>query len=175
VDLGRFRPASRGESRRRLGLDPGGRYLLFPADPGREAKRHDRATEVAAAADAELLAAGGIDPDRMADWINATSAILIPSDREGFGLAALEALACQVPVLSTAVGIAPVVLAGIDGCLVGPYDAERWAARARAHLDADDARVDGRASAERFSAARMASRVRSAWQELLAIPEANST
>src|SRR4051794_13569238 len=33
VDLDRFVPIPRRDARERLGLDPGGRYVLFPADP----------------------------------------------------------------------------------------------------------------------------------------------
>jgi teichuronic acid biosynthesis glycosyltransferase TuaC len=172
VDVGRFRTVPRPEARRRLGLAADARYLFFPADPSRRAKRHDRAAEVAAAAGAELLVARGVDPEAMPDLINAASAVVIPSDREGFGLAALESLSCGVPVLSTPVGIAPVALAGVDGCMAEPYDRDRWAAAARAHLDSDDPRVDGRASAARFSAERMAERVRAAWLDLAAPDQA---
>jgi glycosyltransferase involved in cell wall biosynthesis len=170
VDLDRFRPAPRAEARARLDLDPAGRYLLFPADPSRPAKRHDRAVALATQSGAELLVASRVDPDRMPDWINAAGAVVVPSDQEGFGLAALEALACGVPVLSTPVGIAPAALAGVEGCLVAPYDAGRWTAAARAHLEADDPRVDGRGRAERFSAERMASRVHMAWRDLTELP-----
>ena len=43
ADLERFRPGSRAAARQRLGLAADGRYLLFPASPEREVKRHDRA------------------------------------------------------------------------------------------------------------------------------------
>ena len=42
-DLSRFGPMPRAEARRELGLDPDGRYLLFPANPARPEKRADRA------------------------------------------------------------------------------------------------------------------------------------
>lgn len=167
VDLGRFIPRSRSEARARLGLDPGGRYLLFPAAPSRGVKRHDRAAELARLTDAELLSAGAIEPDRMADWINAANAVLVTSDNEGFGLAAVEALACDVAVLSTPVGAAPALLRGIDGCLAAPFDASRWAAVARAHLDSSDPRVAGRERARWFSSELMAERVLIAYRELL--------
>ena len=76
-------------------------------------------------------------------WLNAANAVLVTSDYEGFGMAAVEALACEVPVLSTAVGIAPYALAGIEGCLCAEFEPERWAAVARRHLDATDPRVTG--------------------------------
>jgi glycosyltransferase involved in cell wall biosynthesis len=168
ADLEGFQPASRAEARARLGLDAGGRYLLFPASPERPVKRHDRAAQVARLADAELLTGGRIEAERMVDWINAADAVVVPSDNEGFGLAAVEALACDVPVLSTPVGIAPTLLHGIDGCLVEPFDPGRWAHVARSHLDARDPRVPGRDRAGWFSAQLMADRVLIAYRELLA-------
>jgi len=48
---------------------------------------------------------------------------LLPSDQESFGLAALEAMACEVPVVATSVGGIPdVVTHGEDGFLVPARD-----------------------------------------------------
>jgi L-malate glycosyltransferase len=48
---------------------------------------------------------------------------LLPSDSESFGLAALEAMACEVPVIATRVGGLPEVIEhGVDGYLVEPRD-----------------------------------------------------
>jgi glycosyltransferase involved in cell wall biosynthesis len=170
ADLDRFRPLPRGEARRRLGLDPGGRYLLFPADPARPEKRGDRAVELAAACGAELLSGGGIDPERMPLWVNAANAVLVTSEYEGFGLAAIEALACDVPVLSTPVGVAPHALRGIAGCLCAPFEAGAWSEAARPHLDAPDSRVAGASRAASLSAARMAERVEVAYRDLTGRP-----
>ena len=167
LDLARFGPIPGPEARRELGLDPEGRYLLFPANPARPEKRHDRAVELAAAAGARLLAGGDIEPERMPLWLNAANAVLVTSDNEGFGLACLEALACEVPVLSTAVGIAPTALDGIAGCLCADYDMGVWEEAVAPHLAAPDPRVEGAAGARRFSAARMAERVLIAYGEIL--------
>jgi teichuronic acid biosynthesis glycosyltransferase TuaC len=166
VDLDRFVATDRATSRERLGLAATGRYLLFPADPARPAKRPDRARELADAAGAELLALGRVHPFEVPYWVNAANAVLVPSDHEGFGLAALEALACDVPVLATPVGNHPTALDGIDGTLCAPYDKDAWGAALQPHLDAADPRVDGRARAELWSARRMARRVLEAWIEV---------
>jgi glycosyltransferase involved in cell wall biosynthesis len=158
-ELGRFAPSPRAAARAALGLDPAGRFLLLPADPARPEKRHDRAAELAAATGAELLAGGSIEPEAMATWMNAANAVLVTSDYEGFGMAAIEALACDVPVLSTPVGIAPYLLAGLDGCLCAPFDPDIWAAAARPHLAATDPRVAGAGRAETLAAGPMAERV----------------
>lgn len=167
ADLERFKPMPRGEARRELGLDPGSRYLLFPANPSRPEKRYDRAQELAEAAAAELLTGGSIEPDRMPLWLNAADAVLVTSDNEGFGLVALEALACEVPVLSTPVGVAPHALGGVSGCLVAPFEVERWLAALRPHLDGGGRRVPGASVAAAFSAERMAERVLIAYREVL--------
>ena len=167
-DLRRFQPRSRAEARRELGLEPNGRYLLFPANPGRPEKRHDRAAELAAVCDAKLLTGGAIEPERMPLWVNAANAVLITSDYEGFGLAAVEALACDVPVLSTPVGVAPYALGGVRGALCAPFELERWRAAAGPLLDSTDPRVEGSARAATLSAARMAKRTLEAYRAVLA-------
>jgi glycosyltransferase involved in cell wall biosynthesis len=166
-DLTRFKPLPKDEARRRLGLDPNGRYLLFPANPERPEKRRDRAAELADTCDAELLTGGAIDPDQMPHWINAANAVLVSSDYEGFGMATIEALACDVPVLSTPVGIAPYALKGIDGTLCAPFDLEVWTAVVNPLLASPDPRVEGAARAASLSAARMAERTIVAYRDVL--------
>ncbi len=165
VDVRRFRPIPRAEARTALGLDVAGPYLLFGSDPRRPEKRHDRARAVAG--DVPLLALEQIDPRDVVLWVNAANAVLVPSDREGFGLAVLEALACDVPVLATPVGIAPAALEGVAGTYCAPFDRAAWAAALAPHLASDDPRVEGRARADRYCTDRMAAEVVAAWRSLL--------
>ena len=108
-----------------------------------------------------------VQPSQVPLWVNAANAVLVTSDRESFGLAVLEALACDVPVLSTPVGIAPEVLRGIDGAYCGVFDPLRWRTTLAPLLEDEDPRVAGRTAAERYSADRMAARVLDAWRGLL--------
>jgi glycosyltransferase involved in cell wall biosynthesis len=163
VELERFRAIPRVQARGELGLDPQRRYALFAADPSRPEKRHDRALALAEAAGVELLTLGGVEPARVPLLVNAADAVLVPSEREGFGLAVLEALACDVPVLATPVGIHEQALDGVQGTLCAPFELGRWRGALQALLAEADPRVPGRASAERWSAERMALRVAEAW------------
>lgn len=168
VDTKRFKAMSRARAGDALSLDPHPPYLLFPADPSRPEKRFDRAQALAEAVGARLLTLGGVSPERVPLYVNAAHALVVPSEREGFGLAVLEALACDVPVLATPVGIHPQALEGVEGTLCAPFELERWRAMLAQVLLEPDPRVAGRARAEDFSAARMAARVAGAWRSLVA-------
>ena len=170
VNLERFAPADRRAARERLGLDPDGPYLLFPADPARPEKRFDRARRVAEAAGARLLSYEARPPEEVPLLINSANAVLVTSEREGFGLGALEALACDVPVLSTEVGIAPLALGGIAGTLCAPFEETRWTNVVAAHVASPDPRVEGRARAAIFDRNRLARRVFCAYQDVLRPP-----
>jgi glycosyltransferase involved in cell wall biosynthesis len=164
ADVDRFAPRSRAQARSELDLDSERTYLLFPADPTRAEKRHDRALELARDAGAELLVLGGVEPARVPLMVNAANAVVVPSEREGFGLAVVEALACNVPVLATPVGIHAEALAGIAGTLCAPYQLRRWHEALAPHLRERDSRIAGRERAMRYSASAMAARVASAWR-----------
>ena len=168
VDLDRFAPIPRAEARERLGLPPDEPCVLFPADPARPSKRFDRAREIAQGT--RLLTLGRVHPFEVPLYVNAASAVVVPSDQEGFGLAVLEALACDVPVLATPLGIHPTALDGLEGTLCAPYDRASWRSALEPHLTASEPRVSGRARAELWSARKMARRVLRAWSEVLRLP-----
>ena len=75
---------------------------------------------------------------RIVDYLSAADVLLLPSEQESFGLAALEALACEVPVVASRVGGIPeVVTDGETGCLAEVGDLDKMSADA-ARLLADE-------------------------------------
>src|SRR5581483_8305928 len=94
-------------------------------------------------ANVELLTLGNVDPTRVPLYVNSANAVLVPSERESFGLAVLEALACNVPVLATPVGIAPEALTNLPGTLCAEFDAATWQSALEPHLEAADSRIEG--------------------------------
>ncbi len=83
--------------------------------------------------------------------------LLMPSEMESFGLAALEAMACGVVPMGTRVGGVPELITdGVDGCLEDVGDVERLAVRAAelladSGLHAQMATAARRTAVERFS------------------------
>ena len=59
-------------------------------------------------------------------WYNAAEALILPSLNEGFGLPALEAMACGTPVIASNVAALPEVVDDA-GLLVNPWDVEALA------------------------------------------------
>jgi N-acetyl-alpha-D-glucosaminyl L-malate synthase BshA len=69
--------------------------------------------------------------NQVQDLLNTADVMLLPSDLESFGLAALEGMACGVPAVCSRVGGVPEVINdGVEGYLVETRDVKTMAARA---------------------------------------------
>jgi N-acetyl-alpha-D-glucosaminyl L-malate synthase BshA len=67
--------------------------------------------------------------DRVSELLPLADLMLMPSEMESFGLAALEAMACQTPAIATRVGGVPELITdGVDGLLFPVGDVEAMAA-----------------------------------------------
>jgi D-inositol-3-phosphate glycosyltransferase len=111
----------------------------------------------------------------LSSYYRAADVVLVPSRSESFGLVALEAAACGVPVVASAVGgLLNVVHDGVTGVLVDGRDPARYA-RAISQLLADPqgASAMGAAAAERarhFTWSFTAARLRRLYVDLAARP-----
>jgi glycosyltransferase involved in cell wall biosynthesis len=84
---------------------------------------------------AELVKWTGFLPDEaLRHLLTGTSALLLPSENEGFGLPAVEAAACGAPVVATTASPLPQLLEG-GGFFVAPGDTAALLSAMRALLD----------------------------------------
>jgi D-inositol-3-phosphate glycosyltransferase len=109
----------------------------------------------------------------LSTFYRAADCCLVPSRSESFGLVALEAAACGIPVVAAAVGgLTTLVEDGVTGYLVEPGDADAFAARV-AKIVADPVLqaalgVAGATSAARYTWATAAARLRRIYSALTA-------
>jgi glycosyltransferase involved in cell wall biosynthesis len=133
VDFNRFHPRERSECRRLLGWAESHQHVLFPASPARPEKGFALAEAAVqllnGASRVEIHALSGVHHDQVPVWINAADAVLLTSTHEGSPNAVKEALACNVPVVSTDVGDVRERLSGIAGCFIADATPEAVAAK----------------------------------------------
>lgn len=88
-----------------------------------------------------IVFTGEISDEEMAELLNAAQALVMPSLWEGFGLPALEAMSCGVPVLASDRGSLPEVV-GDAGLFFDPEDTSELAAQAVALLTTPGVQAD---------------------------------
>src|SRR5438132_7191250 len=118
VDLALFQPKPRTAARQHLGLLPACKYILFPFDPARRVKRFDIASgtiKELAARNVELLTVSKVHYTEMPWYYSAADAMILCSDSEGSPTSVKEALACNLPVVSTDVGDVREIVRGVVG------------------------------------------------------------
>ncbi len=115
---------------------------------------------------------------RIVDYLSASDVLLLPSEQESFGLAALEAMACEVPVVASRVGGVPeVVDDGVTGYLSAVGDVEKMSEDAARLLSDEGARREmGRRAREsalaRYSTEQIIPRYVEFYERVLRGPEA---
>jgi L-malate glycosyltransferase len=134
LHVSNFRPVKRVEAVfevfRRIRRRQRARLVLLGDGPDRDAVARRAADS--GLADEVLFAGEQPDPVR---FLSAADLFLLPSAQESFGLAALEAMACEVPVIASRVGGLPEIIAdGVTGYLCPADDLDGMADRGTALL-----------------------------------------
>ena len=107
------------------------------------------------------------------DVVASCDLFVLPSDSESFGLAALEAMACAVPVVSTNTGGLPEVnIHGVSGLLNGVGDIEAMADNALMILHDEASRARFRQGAmdqaRRFDLEKVLPRYEALYEQVVA-------
>jgi glycosyltransferase involved in cell wall biosynthesis len=113
----------------------------------------------------ELLALDNVPHEEVPVYLNACEALLMTSEFEASPVTVREALACNIPVLSTAVGDVESVLEGIEGCYIIEPEADEIADKLETALRRE-APFSGRDKMGAYSLQSTASKLLELYQKL---------
>jgi glycosyltransferase involved in cell wall biosynthesis len=171
LDFSKLPLIPQAEARRQLGLPMAKPLVLFVGDPNEARKRYSLARQIVSRLDeelqAELVLAWNVPHHTIPVYMNACDALLFTSMFEGSPNVVKEALACNLPVVSTAVGDVSERLKGVTGCSVfeevdiaGMADALTAILRRRQ-------RIDGRAAVSELDENLLAQKMIAVYQRAL--------
>src|SRR6266566_5873992 len=148
LDLARFRLIPQAEARRHLGLPADRRLVLFVGNPTSSRKRYDLACQaveiVKRSLPAELVLGWAVPHEQIPYFMNACDALVFTSRQEGSPNVVKEALACNLPVVSVAIGDVPERLRDLAGCEVSADDRPETIAAALLRALSRGQRIAGR-------------------------------
>ncbi|MCK4330059.1 glycosyltransferase [candidate division WOR-3 bacterium] len=151
-----FRPMNKLECRRRLNLPKDKNILFFPADiksPGRRTEKGfdilQDALSIIKRNDIFLLTGGNIPHQDVPIYMNAADVVIQTSNFEASPMVIKEAMACNIPIVSTDVGDTKWVLGDTKGCFICKRDPKDVAIKIKMTLDYGK-RTNGRKRIERL-------------------------
>ena len=170
VDTTRFFPADKDAARKRLSLPTDKRLVLFAA-----AMRPEKRFELVKAScsilkermpNSELVVLTNQPPELVPVFMNACDVLVLASQKEGSPQVVKEALACNLPVVSTNVGDVEDLIGDVPGCRIAEPNATDIADKLHQVLAAGK-RIEARRKAEDLSLRKIAERISQKYEEAL--------
>lgn len=130
VDLTKFYPLKRNAARAHLGWENDARYILFPYHPSQSKKQYPLAQSIVQQVNdslgepVHLKTLYDVPHEEMVWYYNASNALLLPSRREGSPNTVKEAMACNLPVVSSRVGDVEERLRDVENCFICDSEGE---------------------------------------------------
>ncbi len=146
VNIQVFNSIDKRFCQKKLGWDHNKKHILFPADKSRREKNFKLAKKVFSILNnknIELHSLIDVSPKLMPLWMNSADVVLLVSLKEGSPNVIKEAMACNIPIVSTDVGDVKEVIANTKNCYLTSYDPKEIAVKINKVLDFDK-RTNGR-------------------------------
>ncbi len=120
VDVDFFKPMDTMECRKKLNLPFDKKIVFFPSSIERAEKGYELFCRSIALLDGKIkvIVGGNINPNDMPIYYNASDVVAQSSVYEASPITIKEALACNLPIVSTPSGDSPRILQGVEGCYI---------------------------------------------------------
>jgi len=138
VNFCNFKPLSMNDSQCFLGWDINKRHILFAANKAKKVKNFElaeQAFQLLNNNNVELHTLNDVANEQMPIYYNASDLILLTSFWEGSPNVIKEAIACNIPIVSTDVGDVREVIGKTEGCFICSNQAEDIAQKMQMALD----------------------------------------
>jgi teichuronic acid biosynthesis glycosyltransferase TuaC len=171
IDLELFVPSDREQARKLLGLDVRKKYLLFAASPDIAVKRFPLAKAVADHMSGqdpaiELLIAYKEPQERLPLFMSACDALVFTSYQEGSPNVVKQAMACNLPIVSTEVGDVREIIGKTTGCHLAKPEVQEFAKHLSSILDRRE-RTNGREQVQHLAGPEVARRIIQVYEQVL--------
>lgn len=174
IDFEVFRPIPKDEARKKLGLDPQEKLVLFVGRTNQARKRFTLAKHafelLNARIPSRLVVAWNIQHQQIPLYMNACDALVFTSMQEGSPNVVKEALACNLPVVSVKVGDVPDRLRDVEGCELCEDDQPATIAAALERVLVRGKRVDGVSAVRQLDENVLTAKVLSVYESVLSRP-----
>jgi len=169
VDLQKFKPVSVKKAVKYLGWDLHKKHILFAANPKRPEKNFrlaENSFERVNYRNIEFHFLDNISNEEMVNYYNASDVILLTSLWEGSPNVIKEAMACNIPIVSTDVGDVKDVIGSTNGCFITTFEPEDVAKKIQKALDFGK-RTNGRENIEHLESSIIADKIIEVYKSVL--------
>jgi glycosyltransferase involved in cell wall biosynthesis len=172
VDLSLFRFYSQVEARELLRLPFDEKIILFVGNPANSIKRYSLACQAVSLLSHEipnvrLRVCHNVSPEDMPNYFNAADVLVVASSHEGACMIVIEALACNLPVVSVDVGHVRDYIESIKGCFICNDDSPETIAEALREAIRYKGRVNGRDKVQDLSETVVAKKVYNVYKKVV--------
>lgn len=166
IDFSVFYPMDKQAARQHVGISPGEQLGLFSSRFDNPVKNYPLAKQAMdLVPGVRLIEMKGMSRPEVNYWMNACDFLLLTSFSEGSPQVVKEALACNLPVISTPVGDVPDLAKQVSNICITSYDADAIARQIREVLNKNVAR-ETRESVIRFDNNSIAHQIRNIYSGL---------
>ena len=150
VDLKNFFPIDKTTARKLLGMNKKDKHILFSSSFAKEIKNYPLAKKAMEhIPEANLIELEGYTKEEVNYLMNACDVLLATSFNESGPLVVKEAMACNLPIVSTKVGDVEEVIHNTEGCYFVSYDPKDVAEKIKMALDFGK-RTNGRKNVKKY-------------------------
>jgi glycosyltransferase involved in cell wall biosynthesis len=168
VNLTKFRPLNKKICCEKVNFSTSKKNVIFLANPNRIEKNYNLAKSAILLLNdpiVELHTVYNKPNELIPYYLNAADALILTSLHEGSPNAIKEAMACNLPIVTTDVGDVRKVLENTKGCYITSFEAEKVSACLRKCLE-NTKRTNGRVNINMLSSQIIAKRITAIYHEV---------